>query len=382
MKGKVGRISAERIWGGTQNTRRLRFLDQQSIYVDPGGTGDYLTIQAAIDAVKTGALLNRVIMVAPGTYVENLSFNAYAIAGLTIKALGRGPVKVQGSVAAAAAVLTITGVCTGLVLTFEDIQLEQLAPATALITCNATGGIDVAFVNPKFTAQANTDLINWIPGGNSTLGITGGLRGKREYCLCGITIAATAGAAQVARLADIDLAGALTLNDADLTVVMENFKVGGNLVATAVNAVDGLITRNSHIVGSVTVTAGQAFINEDTRVDGVYVAGLPNIQRNKKPLQAYSTAGAVALTEAQVHQFGLILITGAHAVTLPAAAAAIAGRQVFVSSVNAGGTLVCAAGFHGAGGGADTITLGVGEACIAYCDGTNWYATTPALAPA
>lgn len=379
---KIGRIAATRIYGGSQNSRRLRFLDQQTIYVDPGGTGDYTTIQAAINAVKAGTLLNRTILVAPGTYQENLSFSAFAIAGLTIKALGKGPVKVQGTVAAAAVVINITGVCTGLVLTFEDVQFEQLSPATNILACNATGGINVSFVNPKFTAQANTDLINWIPGGNSTLIISGGLRGRREYCLCGITIAATAGAAQVAYLSDIDLAGTLTCNDADLTVVTENFKVGGNLVLTAVNAADGFISRASHIVGSVTVTAGQAFISPDTRVDGAYTAGLPRIWRNKQPLQAYTTAGNVALTVAEIQQYGLVLIAGAHAVTLPAAAVALAGCMVFVSSNNAAGTLVCAAGFHGAGAGADTITLGVGEACIAYCDGTNWYATTPALAPA
>ena len=381
MKGRIGKIAAQRIYGGTQNTRVLRYLDQQTLYVDPGGTGDYLTIQAAIDAVLAGTLLNRVILVAPGTYIENLSFSAYAIAGLTIKAQGRGPVKVQGSVAAALAVVTITGVCTGLILTLEDIQLEQLAPATALLTCNATGVIDVAFVNPKFTAQANTDLFNWIPGAGSTLSLTGGLRGKREYCLCGMTIAGTAGVHAI-RLADLDLAGALTLNDADIVAVMENFKVGGNLVVTVVNAVDGLAIRNSHIVGSVTITAGQVFINEDTRVEGAYTAGLPNVYRNKKALQAYTTGAGVALTEAEVAQYGLILIAGAHAVTLPPASVALAGRMLLVSSNNAAGTLVVAAGFHGGGAGADTITIGVGCGVIAYCDGTNWYSTVAALAPA
>lgn len=375
MKKKVGYIAAQRIRGGTGYTRPLRFLDQQALYVDPGGTGEYTTIQAAINAIKAGPLTNRVIMLAPGTYIENLSFSAFPIAGLTIKGLGAGPVKVQGSVAAGAVVVNITGLCTGMVLTFENIEFEQLSPATNILACNATGGIDVAFMGCKFTAQANTDLVNWVPGGNSTLRISGGLRGKREYCLCAITIAATAGAVQAVVLSDIDLGGALTLNDADMTAVIENFKVGGNFVATAVNAADGAIVRNSHIVGSVTVTAGQVWFHPDVRADGAYVAGMPNIWRVKQPRQTFTTIADIALTNAEALQYATILINGIHAVTVPAAAAAIAGAEILITSANAGGSVVCAAGFGGAGAEVDTIPLGIGESCHLYCDGTNWYAT-------
>jgi len=105
----------------------------------------------------------------------------------------------------------------------------------------------------------------------------------------------------------------------------------------------------------------------------------------KKALLAgekYTTTGNVSLDNGQIKRYTMALINGAHKITLPAAAAANAGQWLLVASNNAGGSLYVAAGFSGAGASYATITLTQGEACFAWSDGTNWYATTPAAVPA
>jgi len=110
--------------------------------------------------------------------------------------------------------------------------------------------------------------------------------------------------------------------------------------------------------------------------------GYINAKRMFLPVSTYTTTDDLSLTDALIKKYTTILINGAHAVTLPAAAAGNAGLWILVASANAGGTLVCAAGFSGGGAGVDTISLTAGEATLAWSDGTNWYAITPAVVPA
>jgi hypothetical protein len=69
---------------------------------------------------------------------------------------------------------------------------------------------------------------------------------------------------------------------------------------------------------------------------------------------------------------GLVLITAAVAITLPAAASGNEGADLYLSATDAA-TLVCTAGFHGGGAGDDTLTFAANEGCHVYSDGTNWY---------
>jgi hypothetical protein len=86
---------------------------------------------------------------------------------------------------------------------------------------------------------------------------------------------------------------------------------------------------------------------------------------------AVTKSAPATLTDAETLG-GLVLVTAAVAITLPAAASGNEGADLYVSAT-AAATLVCAAGFHGAGSGADTVTLAAGEGCHVYSDGSDWY---------
>ncbi|GAB4430195.1 MAG: hypothetical protein Kow00106_24880 [Anaerolineae bacterium] len=86
---------------------------------------------------------------------------------------------------------------------------------------------------------------------------------------------------------------------------------------------------------------------------------------------ATTKSGAATLTNAEVLS-GLVLLTAAVQLTLPAADPGNAGTDLYVSAT-AAGSLRCAAGFHGGGAGYDTLTLAPYEGCHVYSDGDGWY---------
>jgi subtilisin family serine protease len=69
---------------------------------------------------------------------------------------------------------------------------------------------------------------------------------------------------------------------------------------------------------------------------------------------------------------GLVLLTAAVQLTLPAAASTNASADLYISAT-AAGTLHCVAGFHGGGASYDTLTFAAYEGCHVYSDGANWY---------
>lgn len=89
------------------------------------------------------------------------------------------------------------------------------------------------------------------------------------------------------------------------------------------------------------------------------------------PRGAVTKSAAATLTDAEVLG-GLVLVTAAVAITLPAAASTNEGADLYVSAT-AAATLVCTAGFHGGGSGVDTLTFAAGEGCHVYSDGAAWY---------
>jgi len=92
-------------------------------------------------------------------------------------------------------------------------------------------------------------------------------------------------------------------------------------------------------------------------------------------------AGAQSITNAQAMSFCRVDLANTCVLTLPAAAAGNAGADVILSTSGASATVVCAAGFAGAGSSYDTLTPTLGNACHVYSDGTNWHCihfTTPA----
>jgi hypothetical protein len=86
---------------------------------------------------------------------------------------------------------------------------------------------------------------------------------------------------------------------------------------------------------------------------------------------ATTKSSAEVLTDAEVLS-GLVLLTAAVQLTLPAASSGNAGADLYVSAA-AAGSLYCAAGFHGGGASCDTLTLAANEGAHVYSDGTNWY---------
>lgn len=68
--------------------------------------------------------------------------------------------------------------------------------------------------------------------------------------------------------------------------------------------------------------------------------------------------------------------SGAVAITLPAAAEGLKGKEVRLGNIGANNlTVVVTAGFGGGGAGDDTITATLGEMAICFCDGEYWYFT-------
>lgn len=88
--------------------------------------------------------------------------------------------------------------------------------------------------------------------------------------------------------------------------------------------------------------------------------------------QAVTKSSTATLTDAEALN-GLVLITAAVEITLPAAAAGNAGADVYLSTTTASATVKVAAGFHGGGAGVDTLTLAANEGCHVYSDGSAWY---------
>lgn len=86
---------------------------------------------------------------------------------------------------------------------------------------------------------------------------------------------------------------------------------------------------------------------------------------------ATTKSSAATLTDAEVLG-GLVLLTAAVELTLPAADTGNDGADLFVSA-SAAGTLKCTAGFHGGGASVDTVTFAAYEGCHVYSDGADWY---------
>ena len=84
-------------------------------------------------------------------------------------------------------------------------------------------------------------------------------------------------------------------------------------------------------------------------------------------------AGAQSITSAQAMSHCRVDLANTCVLTLPAAAAGNAGADVILSGSGASATVICAAGFAGAGGSYDTMTVLIGNACHVYSDGTNWH---------
>ena len=89
------------------------------------------------------------------------------------------------------------------------------------------------------------------------------------------------------------------------------------------------------------------------------------------------TDATVSLTVKEVLEYGIIIANHASgiAITLPAAAASMAGCLLFIGSKGAGNlTVVVAAGFGGIGSGGDTGTYAaIGDAGLFFCTGSFWY---------
>ena len=88
--------------------------------------------------------------------------------------------------------------------------------------------------------------------------------------------------------------------------------------------------------------------------------------------QAVTKSTAVTLTDSEVLG-GLVLVTDAVAITLPAAATGNEGADLYISATTAGATLVCGAGFHGGGTDSDVLAFAAYEGAHLYSDGSNWY---------
>ena len=121
----IGLVCALILWPYTAFTA--------TIYVDHGGGGDYLTIQEGIDAAAVGDL----VIVAPGTYLENIVFPGHAI---TVRS------DVDG-----------------------DPLTEDIAPATTIIDGNQSGSV-VTFNS----GETEDSVINGFTISNGDTSVFGG----------------------------------------------------------------------------------------------------------------------------------------------------------------------------------------------------------------
>lgn len=121
------------------------------------------------------------------------------------------------------------------------------------------------------------------------------------------------------------------------------------------------------------VDAGnQRIINLDAPTDDADAATKQYVDESIGAGRSVATKSSTAtLTNAEVLS-GLVLITAAVTVTLPVAGAGNEGADLFVSADSAA-NLVCSAGFHGGGSGADTLTFAANQGCHVYSDGTDWF---------
>lgn len=97
-----------------------------------------------------------------------------------------------------------------------------------------------------------------------------------------------------------------------------------------------------------------------------------------------TVTGTLSIDELNFSLIRVDSTAGAVALTLPAATVAMDGLRAEILDVAGNAlTIICAAGFGGAGAGDDTLTLERGEKCEVYCDvGTvnsvtvaGWYFT-------
>ena len=101
-----------------------------------------------------------------------------------------------------------------------------------------------------------------------------------------------------------------------------------------------------------------------------------NFQR-KNNLKYTAKTALSTLTKSELdHGFVTLNHATAFATTLPAASSLYKGCLCYIANKGAGAsTVTVAAGFGGAGGTYDTLTLAQGDMYIVACDGSYWYDT-------
>jgi hypothetical protein len=136
---------------------------------------------------------------------------------------------------------------------------------------------------------------------------------------------------------------------------------------TALVPGEGTVTNAMMVAGTLTNTA----INASAAIARSKLAG--------RTAAAKTETASLTAAECQYGYVNGTHATVAIALTLPTDVTT--GADVIIASGGAAAvTVVCAAGFGGAGASHDTVTLGVGDMCHCYFDGTNWYALNATVA--
>ena len=96
----------------------------------------------------------------------------------------------------------------------------------------------------------------------------------------------------------------------------------------------------------------------------------------------YTIAANTTLTQQDILEEGysFIKFNGAFTATLPAANEYLKGASVLVHGNNASSKVAVVAGFGGGGANYDTVTIGAYCTVKCWCDGSNWYALSEAVA--
>jgi len=242
--------------------------------VDASGSGDYTTIQDAIDASQTAGLSAAMIFVKPGTYTENLTlYDGLILRGDNIQSI-------------------ITGVHTppasGSVI-FMDLYTTS---ATDVITSAAAGTARLRFFNCTFNCTNGyaIDCANWT--------------GPIDMLSCGT--ASTADGilrvgASTAILRNSHLgAGATALSITGGTLLIDNCRINNPISPAGANA--GSIVGGSYIGGTITLAGTSALAIANSYISTGAAAALTQ-----------SSAGVITLTDTTITSSANPCITGAGA---------------------------------------------------------------------
>jgi len=250
--------------------------------VDADGTGDFTTIQAAINAIQASGTTNAEVYVRPGTYTENLTLYD----NLIITGCG--------------AYSIITGVhtppATGAVF-FRDLQLTS---ATDIVTSAAAGTARLSFTNCTFNCTNGyvVDCASWT--------------GPVDIYDCHTTSTAD-GCVRIAASTVIISDSLVGAGANVLTQVGGTLVIIGSRVSCASNlsgACAASITQGSTIGGTITLAGTTALaIRESTLTTGANAAlaqgsagvvGLSNVTITSSANPCITGAGAGAVTLANV----------------------------------------------------------------------------------